>query len=54
MFNRIISMIQELNKSKGEGNTEVSKLIIPKLNEIVKGDPEMEQLTLETFNMNDE
>lgn len=38
VFNRIIVMIQDLSKSKGEGNVDVSKLIIPKLKEIVKGD----------------
>jgi hypothetical protein len=38
-------MIQELSKSKGEGNSDVSKLIIPKLKEIVKGDLELERLT---------
>lgn len=54
MFEQIITMTRELSISKGEGNTEVSKLIIPKVNEIVKGDPEMEQLTLETFNTNDD
>jgi hypothetical protein len=32
-------MIQDLSKSKGEGNTDVSKLILPKLKEIVMGDP---------------
>jgi len=38
-------MIQELSKSKGEGNIDVSKLIVPKLKEIVLGDPELERLT---------
>lgn len=38
IFNKIISMIQELSKSKGEGNTEVSKMIMPKLKEITSGD----------------
>jgi len=41
VFNRIITMIQELSRSKGEGNADVSKLIIPKLKEIVKGDQEL-------------
>jgi hypothetical protein len=41
VFNRIIAMIQELSRSKGEGNVDVSKLILPKLKEIVKGDLEL-------------
>lgn len=54
IFNRIITMIQELSKSKGEGNHEVSKMIMPKLKEIVAGDPQLEKLTEESLAMTEE
>ena len=46
-------MIQDLNKSKGEGNTEVSKMILPNLREIIKGDTELERLIEEAIDMTD-
>lgn len=54
VFEKIIYMIQELNKSKGEGNHDVSKMILPKLKEIIEGDQELERLIEEAIDMKDE
>ena len=47
-------MIQDLNRTKGDGNMDVNRLIMSKLKEIVRGDEELEKLVKEEIDMSDE
>jgi len=51
IFQRIITMIQELSRTNGQNQVEISKMLKPRLKEIIKGDPELERITEEALDL---
>lgn len=54
IFEKIIQMIQELSKSKGENAVEISRSLRPRLKEIVDGDKDLERITEEALDLTGE
>lgn len=54
IFEKIIRMIQELSKAKGESAIEISKILKPRLKDIVDGDKELERITEEALDLTGE
>ena len=54
VFQRIISLIQDLSRSNGESQMDISKSLKPRLREIINGDPELERITEEALELSGE
>ena len=54
VFQRIITLIQDLSRSNGDNQGEISKSLKPRLREIINGDPELERITEEALDLTGE
>lgn len=54
IFEKIIKLIHDLSRSKGENPVEISKSLKPRLRDIIKGDPELERITEEALDLTGE
>ncbi len=54
IFSKIIELINDLSKSKGENPLEISKSLKPRLKDIVEGDKELERITEEALDLTGE